>query len=542
MSQWWGPWFPDAASGHWFGPWFGDGVPSATLIPGVGPPGVATFALDLDVGATMTFSWATEIEKMYSGGEFRAAPLDTPKLKIQGTVLLPGPLTRAMRARLERYAAIGAEFLLALPYEAITITAPAAGAVIPTTSTLNLDWMVRGQRVVVMDADGNSLGGVIQDFVAGSITLDVAPDASLDAVGNLIAPCIAVYLDPQQPFSRYRIDGVERWQINATCATFGFQEDARAAFAALSSSSGALHDAVISYVDVGTLGNLFTISFVNDGVGAGSVSAVGFVYTYHYEAGVTTVANVLAGLGGVFTFAGSFDPTATLTAGDAIGPISLNFGSAKSWGVMGAGGPIETFSGEPVWNRGLEIGDTVNDSIQSLSELVDLGGMPISIGTADEADWGRGVSIKRNDRDEWQWLKAFLDDVRGSQRSFRLPTWRPDLLFVAFGGVDPISGNLYFNVESGESAGDFFAWYPDRCTELQIRQTDGAINYATINNAIDNNDGTISLSLTYSGALTGADIELVSWLERCRFESPDFEITWTAGTFELGEQARTVAQ
>jgi hypothetical protein len=224
---WFGPWFGDAGAGHWFGPWFNDGVSLSTLIAGVGPPGVATFALDLESGTKIEFDFQTDITKSYSGREWRTAMLPMPKLRIMGSIILPGPATRQTRASLARYMASGAEFLVALPFEGILLTGAAAGAVVPVTSTSNLDWMIAGTRVVVMDLDGNFNAGVIQSFTSNTVTLDVAPSGTL--AGLVLAPAVAFYLDPQQGFARYPSDqGVEAWSIQGVSATFGFQGDARA--------------------------------------------------------------------------------------------------------------------------------------------------------------------------------------------------------------------------------------------------------------------------------------------------------------------------
>lgn len=528
---WWGPWFPL----NWFGPWFPDGTPDATLIPGVGPPGVATLVLDLTNGAQVTYSWATDVRTMYSGKQFRAQPLDDPKQLYTGIAILGGNDSRVMRARLAKYAAIGAAFLLALPYEAITLSGPASGTVVPVDTTAHSDWMVLGQRIAVTDQAGNAINAVIQDFTSDTVTLDVDP-GELGRYGCMLMPCVPVYLDPQQGFQRYTgANGVEGFQIKATAATFGYASGPRAAFALLTASA-ALTDAVISAATTDAAGNALTITLVADNASPMppqiNLTNVGDAYTVHYNdtTGVVTVADLIALVAGIFTFSGSFDPTAVLAAGDAIGPVALSRGADKSYGTMGISAALTTYDGRPVWDRGVETENTATDSIQSLSELVDLGGIPIAIGTADASDWGRQVSIDAGDAiDDWQWLKLFLSTVRGRQIAFWLPTSRPDLI-----AVDVSTGTVTIEID-----GTFDSWWPMQRDRIRTLEADGTITYTQITGAVDNGDGTMALTVAVAPATVPT---MVSWLDLCVFDTDDFQLTWTSATFALNVNARAVQQ
>lgn len=94
-------------------------------------------------------------------------------------------------------------------------------------------------------------------------------------------------------------------------------------------SGGTLLDATIS-VDIGLAGNDYTIEFVADGVGAGNVttSGGGLVVQYHFQTGVSTVAQAKAALLSVnLTLTTTALNTATLTASDVFGPFKLAGGT-----------------------------------------------------------------------------------------------------------------------------------------------------------------------------------------------------------------------
>lgn len=553
---WWGPWFPDyAGPSTWFGPWFPDGVPPAGVITPPTPGGAATFLL-LQSGSKITLTWATDVVKSWSGKEYRAALLDDPKRQFNGVATLLGDDTRTMRARLARYAAIGSTFLLALPFEAISITANSAGTVVPTTTTTKSDWMSVGQRVAVSDGASASIGAVIQAFTANSVTLDIDPGA-LGRNGCIVMPTVPIFFDPQMTFLRYRAPtSVENWNLNARAAVFGYPLAARAAFAVLSAASGALHSLVIAFPNSGPAANGFSLTFVADGAGVGSVTITTVTaLVFHYQSGVTTVANLITALAAFNTFLyfGSYSPAATFTAGDAIAVVFANGALASNGLAMGQGATITTPFEDvfPLWDRGIQIEDSAQDSIQSLAELVDLGGLPISIGTAKQADWGRDVYLQRASVDDWQWLKKFLSTVSGSARTFWLPTFRADLITTtgpdsfAMPGVYSGGGSPRITVLTGEANGDIYAWYPAQRDRILIRQANGFVTVIQIVSIEDFGDGTAELTLDWFAHTlpdVSSPIDLVCWVDLCRFDADTFDITWSDAEFTFKTTARAVQQ
>lgn len=533
--------FPDPAAGQlsYWGGNFPEGSYDPAFTPGVGPSGSATFALSILAGSRLTMSWETDIFKAYDGRELRAARTSLPKSHVQGSGFLVGNDVLIDRGVLARFAASGSVFLLGLAHESIPVTG-SSGAVVNVNSTTLLDWLVAGGRAVVQSGNGaTTVNAVIQSWTSNTITLDVSPGIG---VGGVIMPAVAVYLDAQQGFQRYQTK-VELWQIAARQIPFGFEQLERAAFASLSAATaGSFHNAIAVSQYTGSAGNGVSLQFVADGTGIGSVTVSGTAITYHFQNASSTVGDAQTVLAPYISFSGSVPGifTTLTSANDVFGPVSLANGLDRIFGNMGVGATITTFDSRPVWDRPIQSDGTVADSLQTLADLVDLGGVPLQIGPALQPDWGRQVVLERLDRVEWQWLKAFLFTVRGMHKSWLLPTWRPDLTPVSLApGVLKISSTI----------GDFNAWYSSQRTRVQVVLVDGSVGYCVITGAVDNGDGTASLSITTNlsgygsggGGSTLTNLQMVSWLDVCRFDSDTLEVTWDAGQrFSFSAQARAI--
>ena len=511
----------------------------ASVVGGYGPTPAAVFVLELESGFQVTHSWVTDVENLkgYSGKEQRVEVIDAPKQLYKGTARLAGDDTRAMRARIARYAAAGSAFGLALPYEEMTLVAAASGSTV-TVSSAELalcDWQNPGQRVAVTDRNGNFVTAVIQSVSGQTITLDAAP-GSAGPMGGAIMPIVPIYLEPEQAFPRYPAPGVEAWTIDARAAIFDFAPQQ----ASLTIASGALAgvtfraktlglagDATSLQLDVTTLGIGITTEMTED-------PAPTQATIVQAANGIATVGNLRATLANStwITMTGGTDAN-VLTAADSFGPSFLTGGTDA--GSVGTGASVTLYDGASVWDRGLENESTITDSSHALTDMVDNDGLPISIGTANEPDWGRAVMMTSTARSEWQWLKLFLATVRGRQCVFLLPTFRDDLVWVA----TPTTTSITIDGPS-EASGDFLAWWPSQRDRLQVRHTDGTVEYTQITAYTNNGDGT--LTLTLADAITTSDVLMLSWLERCHFEKDDVVITWTGNQFTLAPIARGVQQ
>lgn len=513
--------------GYW-GPSAADGPASEVppLITPAGPAAVATFALALQ-SLKITLAWETDVIKSQSALENRASVLDDPRLSFDGNALLLGDVAADVRAQLARFAAVGSPFALALPHEEATLTADASGFVFPVASTAILDWANVGQRVVVVQG-ASSIEGIIQDVGATSLTLDVGP-GSVGIQGARIMPALAVFLDPQQAFQRRRT-AAEYWPIKARAAVFGFPTPAQPAEAEI--------EGTINFEGVTlrsrTPGVSASLELVADSM-SGTVAEIvadedgNFSLVVHYADGGSTLEDVLAEFGTLFMLIGDFDPEAILTDSDEF-DLTLE-GTPAAEPEYGRGATITALDGRPIWDRGTVTSGTVGDSMQSMAEIVDMGGLPVSVGTAGRPDWGRMLAMKSRVGSEWQWLKAFLQTLRGRWKSFYVPTYRTDL--TALGDAEASALTI------DNTTGDFDLWHFDRDYDaLRVRQADG-VRYVRIIDVVDNGDGTTEL-LVDGDVLDAAPVISLSWLELCRLESDEVEVSFAGPNFTCEMNARVV--
>lgn len=552
-ARYWGPLFPDAA----------DSEAALDFIPGNGPAGVATFALLLE-GATANYGWATDVFKSYSGKEQRRGLLDDPRLGLAGTAHLVGDRSLAARNDLQRYASLGSEFMIALPYEEATIAGPAEGdgRFVRVYDASLLDWANPGQRVIVVDDDDDedeatTVDAVVQSVVDDVIELDVSALGTAREGGRIV-PLVAAFLDARQAFARYPNPetAVERWALSARAATFGFTVAATPAELALGNPlqvfGGALEDAKIIARTRGAAGNGITVEFSADSLsetGELEEDAVARTVLVKFVDGATTVENIrdlLAAGSALVRLVGDPDldlDGVLLDGDDEFPPTPLAGGEDESAAEVGRGATLAAFGARVIYDRGVDVDTTADDSLQAMNEIVDLGGVPIGVGTATVPDWGRQIAIGRTSRIEFQWLKRFLDAVKGRWKTFYLPTFRNDLLAM----TDSPDGGTEGDITIDLTHGDFNLW-ADTHDLLQLELEDGTEVYCEITDANDNDDGTMALTLQVdtddpeNSFPASQPIVRISWLELCRLEKDDVEIEFKAAGFEFKSSARVVQQ
>jgi hypothetical protein len=503
------------------------------------PPGAGAFELVLDA-ASVTYVWSTGIAKHRSGYEQRAELIDDPAARYQGRVLLRDDEVRAVRVRLARFAAAGLPFLLGLPWEAEPVLADSTGTTLSVPATARLDWAEPGVRVLVRHELYGSISTVIQTVGANSLeVLDTLGDVG--KVGALVVPLASVLLDAQQGFDRYQpMEPVEQWNIRARNADAGWR---RAGTAAGLDLDGALTGLRVEARDLGpTDGRIISIEAIGPAGGQLNESVVlGIPVTqFTYSSGVTTVADFIAKMStspNVRVIGTPVDLDATLELSDAQ-TDSLTGGSDVVYAEVGKTATLTTYRDRPVWDRSITVRGTVGDSIQTMADIIDMGGLPTAVQTASMSEWGQAIVASGPLGDRWQWAKKMLWTLGGSWGSFWLSTFRADLV-VESTGVGTLT------VTNGDAAGDVWAWYPGRRQDLAVTMTDRSVTYVRIATAVNNGDGTTTLSIvdedddpvTLAGTILG-----VSWLERVRLESDEVTVNFGEGTFDLAIQARTARQ
>jgi hypothetical protein len=525
----------DGSDADWTLEWLGleeDG----NVFPGYGDGGVDTLVLELQQGFTISFGWITDIIKTRSGREQRISRNDAPKQSYSGDALLAGNNVRAVRARMARHAVKGSAFLLGLPHEELTFVASGTGTsvFVSPTSLAQVDWAKPTQRVVVARA-GSFVNAVVQSASNGTIVLDVSP-GTLANIGGSIMPAMLVYLEPQQSFARYPLK-VERWNLQARAALFGYAPTlAELALGPITSSPG-LDNAKVTARHAGYVGNTYWFGLFADSSApnAGYLSEIDGEVVFTYKGGTTTVGDLATALVGCSyaKLTGTWTASSTIPTVDQFAPIPLSGGGEV--GDVGTGASLTTYAGDgtsrPVWDRYLDNESTNTDGVHAMTQILDHGGIPYALGTADEADWFRAVTLRAGlDGIDWQWFKKLIASVKGRQKAFWLPTWRDDLTFVSKG-----AGTITVSTADGS---DFDAWWPHQREHIQILESNGSVTYAKITGAVDNGNGT--RTLTIGMTLATSAVAMVSWLELCRFESDQYEIPFSDSGFEFSAVARVV--
>lgn len=213
-------------------------------------------------------------------------------------------------------------------------------------------------------------------------------------------------------------------------------------------------------------------------------------------------------------------------------------------GVIGTGASAVTLfaagpSGEalPVWDQPLGANDIVQNALDSKTESEDLGGLPAFGSVQKYSDVLRQINITIRSDTMRQWVKKFFHTCRGAQRPFYLATWRDDALLVAQTGPS----TLRVQGPPTPGAGDVSQWFNDQTyshRQLQILALDGTATYVEISAVGDNGDGTMNIVLV--NPYVGPAIDMISFLERVRFESDDLTFEWHGAFAKVSLMARTV--
>lgn len=134
---------------------------------------------------------------------------------------------------------------------------------------------------------------------------------------------------------------------------------------------------------------------------------------------------------------------------------------------------------------------------------------------------------------DWSTWKTFLAAMNGQQKTFLLPTWRSDLVFVSVWDVDQIQV---------EDTYDYASWLQASSHDwLMLTWDTGDLTYHKVT-TVAPSGGTLILTFDASLTILGS-ITKVSFLERTRLASDDVTTTfYRGGEFASQVQTRTVQQ
>lgn len=201
-------------------------------------------------------------------------------------------------------------------------------------------------------------------------------------------------------------------------------------------------------------------------------------------------------------------------------------------GEPGVGASVTTYDSLPVWDRGVPIEGMRDEALLSGVSIVDLGGSIASVGNYTNADWSRRLGFVSQKPAEVQWLKKFLDTVKGSWKTFLLRTYRPDLIAVG----DASSGTLTID-SSAQSYVD--SWWPSLAhRRIAIVLDDNSVNYRTVEST---GGGGSTEDLVLDSSLAGT-ISRVELLETVRLDSDEVTLTMGRGRVVRAQMGATVIQ
>lgn len=228
-------------------------APGAAAATGVAPllhaafggAGVATFAMLMEAGATVTLQFGTDVKKMLDGTEQRASFRAKPRQRYAFSSLLSDAQHRKLLSTLAGNAATAPLFLLGLPYEEQTVVSSTSTTI--TASSLDYsDWKAPGQRIVVVSPAGVQGEAIVQSAAGAVLTVD----QDLTAVatrGARVMPAVGVYLEPEQAISRHKVK-LGRWELAARMERNGFAGGAVGTGASLTTFDGlAVWDAGVAH-------------------------------------------------------------------------------------------------------------------------------------------------------------------------------------------------------------------------------------------------------------------------------------------------------
>lgn len=189
--------------------------------------------------------------------------------------------------------------------------------------------------------------------------------------------------------------------------------------------------------------------------------------------------------------------------------------------VIGTGATLTTFDGLTVMDRRLNAEHPAAEQNLGRLQAFDAGGAMYTRTPVDHPEIRRSHVVMVRGKAERQWLRLFLQAVRGRQVAWLLPTWKPDLVLVS----QPLAAATTVLIDSTEA--DYLAsWWPSSAhRRLQLEHADGSVTYVTVGGAVDNGNGTQTLTVSSVGAML-SPITTVSLLELVRLEADEIVIDW----------------
>lgn len=229
----------------------------------------------------------------------------------------------------------------------------------------------------------------------------------------------------------------------------------------------------------------------------------------------------------------------------AVGKWELQASRKVSVAPTGAGATVVTFDGHPVLDRRPPWRELAQETPHNALRFVDYGGVAtVAIGV-DRGDVVRVHDFSWRTEAGRQWWLKFFATVKGRRKAFLLPTWLDDLTVH----TQPTTADL---VVFGDTAysdtyrGNFMAdWQSSTGHDwIQLEMSDGTLLYREITGAVNNGDGTQTLTMNAAVDTSGGapDVVRISYMELCRLEDDAVNIQHFVARSEFRLALRVVQQ
>lgn len=202
--------------------------------------------------------------------------------------------------------------------------------------------------------------------------------------------------------------------------------------------------------------------------------------------------------------------------------------SAASFGAtLGTGGAtLTTHGGYDVLDVSPIMRDTVEETFVTGMTRHDYGAKIQQEWAYGQAPIQRSHLFNAQTTADRQWWKKWLHARKGKQKLFLLPTGRTDLVLT----TNPPSGTSLVVRDTEQYVQMYFPSLAHRY--LRLTQADGGTEYKTVTNAVDNGNGT--QTLTVSSSVSGESITKISFCELARQATDMTELVYsTDGLFQL---------
>lgn len=220
------------------------------------------------------------------------------------------------------------------------------------------------------------------------------------------------------------------------------------------------------------------------------------------------------------------------------GIIPLQLTDTSRRPLVGKGAPEFTlFNTRPVLDMRPIVDDRAADTFNNRYQLFDFGGAVRTIANQTFADITQPRTYRVSSRSEWQYWKAFLDEVSGQRKTFYAPTWRSDLVLAE----TPLPGSDTLVIEPTDPNYLLSYFVKNSHKQLQIITSAGTY-YRAVDAVTQNVDGNYTLELNQLiPDLPGATTILsISFLLQQRLGSDEVAIDHFSNYSEITIVQRTV--